>query len=619
MLSRVIVRANREHTIRTINIFKGTSHFVRRISLLLLFAICYLLLVTSATPVNAQESTPSALPSSNLQPPTSIPLPSYIPPTSPLFTDMLVYNIFHSFSCLGIGQSVIGAPCLNYIQGVPYLSSVNTGGGLLGTTTNLIGMLYANPPVRTADYLASVGKGLGIVKEANAQVGGSGAAVLSPIYSLWQVSRNISYVLMIIIFVIIGLMVMFRQRINPQTVITAQAALPGLVIGLIMITLSYFLAGLISDTAFVGTNVVGYYFGAARGDTSQNLVSDISGRNVFSIFVPFTKTIGQGDVTNFLSSIWNDLGDPTDHNPFNLDPQKVLRLLTGFITSQLLSPFAGLAGGWSQITVGIISATGAALAPVQMASFALSFIAMAILIYTMFKLLLRLISAFVTIIFLTITAPFQFLMAALPGRQGIATGWILNMLGNILIFPAVLAVLYFVAFLLGPDNNINKNCVPPCAFIISESNQSPGSTVYAQGTTSKPTGIIGKQSFPLFGGLDLNFINLLLVFGALIALPKIPDLVVAAVGKAGQAGQMIGQEISGSTAAGRGYAGQFQQGVGGIAQQVGRVTDEPGHIYKSGVGWERVTPQLTGVDEKDIARSGARPGLGTRIKGIFGR
>ena len=145
----------------------------------------------------------------------------------------------------------------------------------------MIGMLYQNPPVRTADYLASISGNFGMVREASAQVVGSGAAVLHPILALWQVSRNISYVIMIVIFLIIGMMIIFRNKINPQTVITAQAALPGLVIGLIMITFSYFLAGLISDMAFVGTNVVGYYFSAVRGDTNppQNLVQDISKKN----------------------------------------------------------------------------------------------------------------------------------------------------------------------------------------------------------------------------------------------------------------------------------------------------------------------------------------------------
>ena len=35
--------------------------------------------------------------------------------------------------------------------------------------------------------------------------------------------------------------------------------------------------------------------------------------------------------------------------------------------------------------------------------------------------------------------------------------------------------------------------------------------------------ITGKNTFPLLGGLDLSFINILLAFGALMALPKIPE------------------------------------------------------------------------------------------------
>ena len=543
---------------------------------------------------------------------TSSALPSTISPTSPLFTDLLVYNIFHSFSCLAVGQSVIGQPCLTYqitknaqgmVQGVPVLSSVDTTGGVLGTTTSLIGALYLNPPVRTADYLASVGQNFGIVKEAHAQVVGSGANVLKPIETLWRVSRNISYVIMIIIFVIIGLMVMFRQRINPQTVITAQAALPGLVIGLILITFSYFLAGLISDTAFIGTNLVGYYFGAARGDTNQNLVDDIKSRNVLSIFTPFTKIVGISDVAGALGSIWNDLRDPNTCRlcPWEMDPQKALTMITGFLVSQIIMPFGSMFGGVGQIIGGAISFGGAAVAPVQVASLALSFVAMAILIYAMFRLLLRLVNAFLAIIFLTVTAPFQFLAAALPGRQGIATGWILKMLANILAFPAVLAVLYFVAFILGPTNPINQDCAPPCTFVISQSN------------------IVGTEALPLFGGLDLGFIKLLLAFGALVALPSIPEIIARAINAFSQAGQVIGQEIGGSVAQGRGYAGQIQQGVTGVAGQVGNVMDQPGYreIPGNPGKFERVTATTSGLSPSERYVTGYRPGLARRVRGWF--
>ncbi|KKQ59514.1 MAG: hypothetical protein US80_C0010G0006 [Candidatus Daviesbacteria bacterium GW2011_GWA2_38_17] len=492
------------------------------------------------------------------------PIPSYVSPASPIYTDLLVHNLFHSFSCLAVGSSVIGKPCLTYQNGIPVLSQVNLQGGALGAGTSLIGLLYKHPPVRTVDYLASVGQGFGFVKAAHAQ-----------------------------------------QRINPQTVITAQAALPGLVIGLVMITFSFFLAGLISDMAYVGTNVVGYYFSIAqRPDKDpQNLVSDIEQQNILSLFTPFTKAVSQNKVKNAVDSIWNNLADPNTNrtNPLDMDPQKALSTLTSFVVSQFIMPFGSMAGGPGQIVAGAISFGGGYFAPQAMASTALSFAAMIILIYAMFRLLLRLINNYLAIIFLTITAPFQFLAAALPGRQSIATGWILNMLANILAFPAVLAVLYFVAFILGKDF-----VQPPqsSVFIISQLNQTKQTafTPVAQAAEGK---IVEGSTFPLFGGLDLSFIHLLLAFGALMALPAIPDIIARTIGRVGVAGQLIGQELGSSYREGRGYAGQASQGASGIAGQVGRVTDEPAYVWN----------KASGLYEPSQTHS--KGGLGTRIGGGF--
>ncbi|MCL4365671.1 hypothetical protein M1437_00380, partial [Patescibacteria group bacterium] len=401
---------------------------------LLLFTLTFVLF---ATPVFAQTSTPSASVAS-VSPATYYPLPPTISPTSPLYTDLFIHNMFHSFSCLAVGQSVIGQPCLSYqvtknaqgmVQSIPVLSQTNLSGGTLGAVTGVIGILYQNPPVRTADYLASIGQDMGIIKVANAQVIGSGAQVLNPILRLWQVSRNISYVLMIIIFLVIGLMVMFRNKLNPQTVITAQAALPGLVIGLIMITFSYFFAGLISDMAFVGTNVVGYYFSAVRGQTStpQNLVEDLKDKNVLNIVSPLTGLVDKNTASNMLSSIWPSLSESA---------QQLMTLLGVFLTVQTTGQGTEwlkaipLVGAPAQAIVSIAAGGAALTNPTAMIGIALAFVATAILLYAMIKLLLRLINVYLTIIFLTLSAPFQLLAASLPGRQGMATSWILNMLAN---------------------------------------------------------------------------------------------------------------------------------------------------------------------------------------------
>lgn len=464
------------------------------------------------------------------------------------------------------------------------LSQTNLSGGTLGAVGSIIGALYINPPVRTADYLASV-KGFGLIKEARAQgVTGSGASVLSPIIYLWQVSRNISYVAMIIIFLVIGIMVMFRNKINPQTVITAQAALPGLIIGLILITFSYFLAGLISDMAFIGTNLVGYYFQSAQpGITPYNLVEKAAPENVLSIFSRMAGIITSDKVATFMSSIWDYLADPSQTGILKMDPQRVIQIITLMLTTQFILPFGSMFGGPGQI-LGGITALGLVLKDTTgLIGLSFSFIAIAILIYSMFKLLIKLINNYITIIFLTITAPFQFLAASLPGRQGIATGWVLNMLCNVLAFPAVMAVFYFAAFLLKKP--------------------------YGPLEVSAAGNLAGNATFPLFGGMEMSFINLILAFGVLVASPTIPDIICRTIGRVSQAGQMIGQEISGSTGAGRGYIGRFQQGVGGFTGQVGRLTDQPGIQY---------IPDPDYVDPDTGARPGFRR-ITTRMPGQITR
>ena len=104
--------------------------------ILLLFTFYILHFTFYIPPAFAQTSTPSAVQS------TVYSLPSTVQPTSPLYTDLLVNNMFHTFSCLAVGSSVIGQPCLTYqvtknaqgaIQSVPVLSQVNLSGGALGT------------------------------------------------------------------------------------------------------------------------------------------------------------------------------------------------------------------------------------------------------------------------------------------------------------------------------------------------------------------------------------------------------------------------------------------------------------------------------------------------------
>jgi hypothetical protein len=582
----------------------GDTKYVIRNTFLKLLAVfllttCCLLLTTnpafaqtpaSPSAISSQQSTTN--PSANL--PSSYLANSSFSPQSPHTASLAIYNFSHAVSCLLIGQSPI-SPCLEYkfykdvtgmVKSVPILSSTSTSNGVLGLTFSMVEEVVDTKPISSSIFLANLGDQMGI-RSAHAQVGGSGSGVLSPIFKLWEVSRNIAYLVMILIFVLVGLMVMFRQRLNPQTVVSVQMALPGLVIGLVMITFSYFLASLISDIAFIGTNVVGYYFSLAQGGTEVTQLPLITNPNpgsynprpntednAISIFSRYVNIINTSSIHEPLAYIWpylkgRQVADPSllatigntgglaASGPgfasvadfiLNFDAQKALQTLVTMFAVQFVLPFGGLFGGPGQA----VSAGGAAIitgiAPVWLVSWSLAFVAMLVLVYSMFRLLLKLISNFLSIIFLTISAPFFFLIASIPGRQSIATTWMFNMLCNVLAFPAVFAVFYFVAFILG--NNQDP------LFKINEGSSLAGSAV-----------------FPLLGGINLKFLNLLVAFGALVASPSIPDIICKAVGKPSQLGGLAAGAISGAISQGQRYQGQISGGTSGFAGNVGRLTD----------------------------------------------
>ncbi|MFH1565841.1 MAG: hypothetical protein ABIB98_01410, partial [bacterium] len=68
------------------------------------------------------------------------------------------------------------------------------------------------------------------------------------ILETWENLRTVAYVLFVLAFVIIGFMIMFRKRIDPQTIVTIQNSLPNVIISLILITFGYPIAAMIFNT-----------------------------------------------------------------------------------------------------------------------------------------------------------------------------------------------------------------------------------------------------------------------------------------------------------------------------------------------------------------------------------
>src|SRR3990167_1360917 len=119
----------------------------------------------------------------------------------------------------------------------------------MDTVTNLIATIYEHPPASGLAYTRYVLANAGLAKPAFAQ--GIGFAGLSPLLPLWNISRNIAYSALIIVMIIIGFMIIFRMKIDPKTVITLQAAIPKIVVTILLITLSYPIVGFMVDLMYL--------------------------------------------------------------------------------------------------------------------------------------------------------------------------------------------------------------------------------------------------------------------------------------------------------------------------------------------------------------------------------
>jgi hypothetical protein len=134
-------------------------------------------------------------------------------------------------------------------------------------------MLYTKP-ISGIKYVEYVAQNIVGVPEANAQQPGFGFNTLQPLQSIWAASRNAAYGLMTLAVVILAFMIMFRMRISPQASVTVMSAIPRIIIGLLLITFSYEIAGFLVDLAYVVQGIIAFLV-ANSGLRMDNDVIDL--------------------------------------------------------------------------------------------------------------------------------------------------------------------------------------------------------------------------------------------------------------------------------------------------------------------------------------------------------
>jgi len=165
------------------------------------------------------------------------------------------------------------------------LRSSNDQGAILPLALMSDGLLKTKP-ASGVNYVASRLERLSLIDSAyaqNADQAGFGFAnSLAIVQPLWLVARDAAYALVILAILVLAFMVMLRAKLNPQTVITVQSALPKVAIGLLLITFSYAIAGFMVDIVYVLQGLV----------SGMVASSALSSADAFVIFTRMNESIG---------------------------------------------------------------------------------------------------------------------------------------------------------------------------------------------------------------------------------------------------------------------------------------------------------------------------------------
>lgn len=393
------------------------------------------------------------------------------------------------------------------------------GTGALNFMGNMIAQLYDSPPASSVIYFADLGRNLGIIKPAYAQGGGVGFSGLQNILPLWKASRNLSYVFFVIIFIAIGLAIMFRVKISPQAVVTIQDALPKLIIALILVTFSYAIAGFLIDLIYLLIYI--------------------------PILVIYQAGLGLDKPMGETQAYFSTLG------PFQM---------IGQIFGIALEGGKNLLGGWGIAGLHVVGGGGiGALAAVLIGSGGIGLGAIAgalflpvlllgiIALVLAFKLFFKLLLAYISIIISIIVGPIQIMLGVMPGSSGGFSKWLNSLLANILVFPAVM-ILIFLARVL----------------------------VSKAGPSWTPPGL----------GASGEAISAMIGLGMLLLITKVPDMIKEAFKMKGPGlGSGIGEALGPARKLlGMGYKA-------GAAEAIGLLEERKG----PGSGWAGAISAITGV------------------------
>ena len=452
----------------------------------------------------AQTTSAPAQAQPNLTPNTNPDVPQNLH----TFSQSLMLEIMSSLSCNLSGRDPLSKDgrCLGFDLRTGKIGYVANNGGALGAMTGLIAILYT-PPLHTSDFIAYMEHNFGLAKPTYAQVTGIGFEGLRPLLNAWVVFRDVVYLLFVFIFILIGLAIMLRVRIDPRTVMTIQNQIPKIIVSLILVTFSFAIAGFLIDLMWVSVYVIINLLVQADPNITAAQVTT----GIYHPAPQFANDILTGGGWGIHGIAWNGASAIKDIVQQFIRPDSLPSAVSssggggGGIDLNPIDFVGGIIGG-------AIGAIGDALGSIvsQLISWVVGILAYLILIIALLWALLRLwfalLKAYISILIDVIFAPFWIIAGLIPGQQSAGFGgWLRDVAGNLAAFPA--AIMMFLLARLFTDN---FGAVTASTGLINV-----GGSNYVSGTAFVP---------PLIGSSAESYFGNLIAIGVILVTPGVVDM-----------------------------------------------------------------------------------------------
>lgn len=336
-----------------------------------------------------------------------------------------------------IRRAAVGRVLWKYDEKTGTYSMEQVESGAVNVMASYMGDVYRNQPTSFIAYVKKKSDEVNPVKSVEAQIATSGGSALGPVYQLWEVIRNLTYVVFTGYFVIIAFMILFRQKLGGQEYVSIVNSIPKVILSLILVTFSLPLAGLMIDIGNICNSLIVSLFTGLMPGIGEILrqLNTVPGTVVNGSVLESQNIITL--LNGFLTESFTG-GGAIGNNLYN-SMQFVIQSLSSFqvpgTNPQVGQILQGQQANQPQGAAGGITVLGTAL---------LSFLFSLTFLQAIFKIFFGLIINYVELILKIIFSPIQLIGSVFNGVKSL-TSWMRSVLSNVLVFPAVFLGLVLIA------------------------------------------------------------------------------------------------------------------------------------------------------------------------------